>query len=143
MRVFNAAGIARPGGLWPDGSAAGYHIASGTNPMPQCSARWEWCSTASNCASKKAAITNPVRAKLSADRASWKVISNNLKKRRNDAYIEGKRWLDTGDIGMIVPGKAGYRFLKITDRKKELLKTSLGKYIAPLRLNPFIRSTAW
>jgi len=46
-------------------------------------------------------------------------------------YIEGKRWLDTGDIGMIVPGKAGYRFLKITDRKKELLKTSLGKYIAP------------
>ncbi len=45
--------------------------------------------------------------------------------------IEGKRWLDTGDIGTIVAGKAGYRFLKITDRKKELLKTSLGKYIAP------------
>lgn len=46
-------------------------------------------------------------------------------------YIEGKRWLDTGDVGTIVAGKAGYRFLKITDRKKELLKTSLGKYIAP------------
>ncbi len=46
-------------------------------------------------------------------------------------YIDGQRWLITGDIGTIVEGAAGYRFLKITDRKKELLKTSLGKYIAP------------
>lgn len=45
--------------------------------------------------------------------------------------IDGQRWLATGDIGTMVEGKAGYRFLKITDRKKELLKTSLGKYIAP------------
>ena len=46
-------------------------------------------------------------------------------------YIDGERWLATGDIGTIVEGKAGFTFLKITDRKKELLKTSLGKYIAP------------
>ena len=46
-------------------------------------------------------------------------------------HIDGQRWLVTGDIGTIVEGQAGYRFLKITDRKKELLKTSLGKYIAP------------
>lgn len=45
--------------------------------------------------------------------------------------INGVNWLATGDIGTLVEGKAGYKFLKITDRKKELLKTSLGKYIAP------------
>ena len=37
-------------------------------------------------------------------------------------------WFHTGDIGMIVDKK----FLKITDRKKELFKTSGGKYVAPL-----------
>ncbi len=36
-------------------------------------------------------------------------------------------WLYTGDIGMWVDDK----FLKITDRKKELFKTSGGKYVAP------------
>lgn len=45
--------------------------------------------------------------------------------------IDGERWLVTGDVGALVQGQAGYTFLKITDRKKELLKTSLGKYIAP------------
>lgn len=36
-------------------------------------------------------------------------------------------WLYTGDIGVFVDNK----FLKITDRKKELFKTSGGKYVAP------------
>ena len=36
-------------------------------------------------------------------------------------------WFHTGDIGRIVEG----RFLKITDRKKQIFKTSGGKYIAP------------
>lgn len=46
-------------------------------------------------------------------------------------YIDGERWLVTGDVGMLVPGPGGVLFLKITDRKKELLKTSGGKYVAP------------
>ena len=40
--------------------------------------------------------------------------------------LEGE-WLHTGDIGTLEEGK----FLKITDRKKELFKTSGGKYVAP------------
>lgn len=36
-------------------------------------------------------------------------------------------WFHTGDIGQWVDGK----FLKITDRKKEIFKTSGGKYVAP------------
>jgi long-chain acyl-CoA synthetase len=49
-------------------------------------------------------------------------------------------WYATGDIGTMVNNK----FLKITDRKKELFKTSGGKYVAPLPIenklkeSPFI-----
>lgn len=45
--------------------------------------------------------------------------------------INGKRYFRTGDIGTLVKGPTGREFLKITDRKKELLKTSGGKYVAP------------
>lgn len=45
--------------------------------------------------------------------------------------IDGVRWFRTGDIGKFIQGPTGEEFLKITDRKKELLKTSGGKYVAP------------
>ena len=49
-------------------------------------------------------------------------------------------WFHTGDIGILTE----QNFLKITDRKKELFKTSGGKYVAPLAIenklkeSPFI-----
>lgn len=41
--------------------------------------------------------------------------------------IDSDGWLHTGDIGELVQKE----FLKITDRKKEIFKTSGGKYVAP------------
>lgn len=52
-------------------------------------------------------------------------------------------WFRTGDVGHFV----NHRFLKITDREKNIFKTSSGKFIAPqhienkLQLNPFIRQS--
>ncbi len=46
-------------------------------------------------------------------------------------------WFHTGDIGEIIDG----RFLKITDRKKELFKISGGKYVAPLPLESKIKES--
>jgi long-chain acyl-CoA synthetase len=41
--------------------------------------------------------------------------------------IDGEGWLHTGDIGSLDKE----HFIKITDRKKELFKTTSGKYVAP------------
>jgi long-chain acyl-CoA synthetase len=43
--------------------------------------------------------------------------------------LDAGGWLHTGDIGHVEDG-----FVKITDRKKDLIKTSGGKYVAPQML---------
>ncbi len=48
-----------------------------------------------------------------------------LPEKTAEVMIDG--WFHTGDIGMFQEGK----YLKITDRKKEIFKTSGGKYIVP------------
>ncbi len=52
--------------------------------------------------------------------------------------MEGE-WLRTGDIGTMIDGK----FLKITDRKKELFKTSGGKYVAPQPIENKMLESTW
>jgi long-chain acyl-CoA synthetase len=54
-------------------------------------------------------------------------------------------WYHTGDIGMLVEKESGpyTRFLKITDRKKELFKTSGGKYVAPLPIENKLKESMY
>jgi long-chain acyl-CoA synthetase len=51
--------------------------------------------------------------------------------------IDADGWFHTGDIGTLVEN----RFLKITDRKKEIFKTSGGKYIAPQHLENLLKNS--
>ena len=48
-------------------------------------------------------------------------------------------WFHTGDIGIMVEGK----YLKITDRKKEMFKTSGGKYVAPLAIESKLKESPY
>ena len=54
-----------------------------------------------------------------------------------EAFQDG--WYGTGDIGTMVDNK----FLKITDRKKELFKTSGGKYVAPLPIENKLKESTF
>lgn len=47
-----------------------------------------------------------------------------------ETVVDG--WLKTGDVGKFVTHTNGKKYLKITDRVKEIFKTSGGKYVAPL-----------
>ena len=53
--------------------------------------------------------------------------------------IDQEGYLHTGDMGELVNGK----FLKITGRKKELFKTSFGKYIAPGLIEDKLKESAF
>ena len=48
-------------------------------------------------------------------------------------------WFKTGDIGMLIDNK----YLKITDRKKELFKTSGGKYVSPLPIESKLKESRY
>lgn len=53
--------------------------------------------------------------------------------------IDSEGWFHTGDIGELVEGE----FLKITDRKKEMFKTSGGKYIAPQKIENLLKGSVF
>ncbi|MEM9917806.1 MAG: AMP-dependent synthetase/ligase [Bacteroidota bacterium] len=62
--------------------------------------------------------------------------------KRNDLTEAVKNedgWFYTGDVGRIVYK----RFLKITDRKKDIFKTTSGKYVAPLYVENHLRQSAY
>jgi len=55
----------------------------------------------------------------------------------NEVIKDG--WFHTGDIGIMINNK----FLKITDRKKEIFKTSGGKYVAPQPIENKMKESKW
>ncbi|WP_454881238.1 AMP-dependent synthetase/ligase [Sphingobacterium detergens] len=75
-----------------------------------------------------------IEIKLSEDGEILTKGENNMigyyKNEEATAEVLKDGWLYTGDIGQWVDGK----FLKIIDRKKEMFKTSGGKYIVPQQL---------
>ncbi len=65
-------------------------------------------------------------------RAYW-----NKPRETQDAFVDG--WFKTGDIGRL--DEDG--FLYVTDRKKDLLKTSGGKFIAPQPIESSLKHNPW
>ncbi len=55
----------------------------------------------------------------------------------NKEVIDSEGWFHTDDIGKIIDSK----YLKITDRKKEMFKLSNGKYIAPQAIENLLKES--
>lgn len=90
-------------------------------------------------------VIKNVEVKLAEDgeiccRGSNVMMGYYKRKDLTDECIDQDGWFHTGDIGVWVEKD----FLKITDRKKEIFKTSGGKYVAPqpienkMKESPFI-----
>ncbi len=61
----------------------------------------------------------------------------------SETIING--WFRTGDIGVFIENKKNpaAKLLKITDRKKEIFKTSGGKYVAPQPIENKMKESKW
>lgn len=66
---------------------------------------------------------------------SQKVMDGYFKRKEDTDDVIKDGWFYTGDIGTLTHD--GY--LKITDRKKDLIKTSGGKYVAPQKLENLLK----
>jgi long-chain acyl-CoA synthetase len=66
------------------------------------------------------------------------VMMGYYKDPENTAAVLKDGWFHTGDIGEVRNG-----FLAITDRKKEIFKTSGGKYIAPQMIENKLKESLW
>jgi len=66
----------------------------------------------------------------------FNVMMGYYKEEQKTAEVMSGEWFHTGDIGRMDDG-----FLKITDRKKEMFKTSGGKYVAPQLLENALKAS--
>lgn len=67
------------------------------------------------------------------------IMMGYYKKPEETAAVMEDGWFKTGDIGELVEG----RFLKITDRKKEIFKTSGGKFITPQLIENMLKESTY
>jgi long-chain acyl-CoA synthetase len=88
-------------------------------------------------------VLNGVEVKLAADGEilvrGQNVMMGYYKQPELTADTVKDGWLHTGDIGIW----EAERFLKITDRKKEMFKTSGGKYVAPQPIENSMVQSRW
>lgn len=68
---------------------------------------------------------------------SQKVMKEYYKNQDATSEVLKEGWFYTGDIGQILPSGD----LQITDRKKDLIKTSGGKYIAPQKIEALLKTS--
>lgn len=87
-------------------------------------------------------IGNTIEEKIAEDgeiliKGDYVMLGYYKRKDLTDEAIDKEGYFHTGDIGQFAEGK----YLKITDRKKEIFKTSGGKYIAPQAIENIFKQT--